>query len=78
MDLEKAVAAAVAAAIDKIRRRTGTVVSFTASKVNVTLPGTAVPRPLSYLKQYTPTNGDIVQIDCSIPDSWLVLGKSAP
>lgn len=77
MDLERAVAAAVADALEKIRRRTATVASFTASTVTVTLPG-GTPKTLPYLKGYSPTNGDVVHIDCSIPDSWLVLGKSAP
>lgn len=77
MELERAVAAAVAEAIEKIRRRTATVASFTASTVTVDMPGGG-QRTLAYLKSYTPVVGHVVNIDCSIPDSWLVLGKSAP
>lgn len=78
MDLERAVAAAVAEAVEKMRRRTATVASSTASTVTVTLPG-GTQKTLPYLKSYSPiTNGDVVHIDCSIPDSWLVLGKAAP
>ncbi len=77
MNLERAVAIAVAEAVEKLRRRTAVVVSFTASTVTVTLPGGAT-KVLPYLKSYSPANTDVVHIDCSIPDSWLVLGKSAP
>lgn len=77
MDIERAVAAAVAEAVEKMRRRTATVASFTASTVTVTMPG-GDQRILPYLKSYAPANGHVVNIDCSIPDSWLVLGKSAP
>jgi len=76
VDLERAVAAAVAEALEKIRRRTATVDSFTASKVTVNMPGGG-QKVLPYLKSYVPANGDVVNIDCSIPDNWLVLGESA-
>lgn len=77
MDLERAIAAAVAEAIEKMRRRTAVVASFTASTVTVTMPG-GTTKILPYLKPYSPAALDVVHIDCSIPDSWLVLGKSAP
>lgn len=76
MDLERAVAAAVAEALEKIRRRTATVASFTASTVTINMPGGG-QKVLPYLESYAPANGDVVHIDCSIPDSWLVLGESA-
>jgi hypothetical protein len=77
VELERAVAEAVAEALEKVRRRTATVASFTASTVTVDMPGGG-QKTLPYLKWYTPVAGHVVNIDCSIPDSWLVLGKSAP
>lgn len=77
MDRVDAIALAIADALDKIRRRTATVDSVTTATVTVNLPGGG-QKTLPYLKGYTPTVGDVVHIDCTLPDAWLVLGTSAP
>jgi hypothetical protein len=62
--------------LDQRARRSGSVTgSATGNRVQVTVEGTSMA--LRRLSTYTPTAGDIVAIDCSGVDGWLVIGKIA-
>jgi hypothetical protein len=57
------------------RRKVGTVTAIVGTKVRVTVDNGSVDLPR--LASYTPTVGDVVQIDAMVSGSWLVLGKAA-
>lgn len=57
------------------RRKSGTVTAIVGTKVRVTVDNGSVDLPR--LASYTPTVGDVVQIDAMVSGSWLVLGKAA-
>lgn len=57
------------------RRKVGTVTGISGTKVIVAVQGGSLALPR--LASYTPSTGDIVHIDASVPGAWLVLGKSA-
>jgi hypothetical protein len=62
--------------LDQRTRRTGNVTgSATGNRVQVTVEGVSIA--VRRLATYTPVAGDVVAIDCSSPDGWLVLGKIA-
>lgn len=57
------------------RRKTGTVTGTSGTKVVVLVEGGSMTLPR--LASYTPTVGDVVQIDAMVSGSWLVIGKPA-
>jgi hypothetical protein len=64
--------------IDEIlagRRKSGTVTAIVGTKVRVTVDSGSVDLPR--LASYTPTVGDVVQIDAMVTGAWLVIGKAA-
>lgn len=72
------IADAIARVIDEAlasRRKVGTVTGTSGTQVIVAVNGGSLTLPR--LASYTPTNGDIVHIDATVPGAWLVLGKSA-
>ena len=74
MDLARAVQQAVTEALAACRK-VGTVSTFTANRVVVTVNGGTMTLPR--MTHYSPTIGDVVQIDATVPDAWVVLGKVA-
>lgn len=56
-------------------RATGTVTGTSGTKVNLTVRGQAMTLPR--LSSYSPVNGDVVIVDTTVPNAWLVLGKPA-
>ena len=74
MDLAAAVHQLVEEAL-RARRKVGTVTAVSGTQVIVTVNGGSLL--LSRMAHYTPTVGDTVQIDATIPGSWLVLGRVA-
>lgn len=57
-------------------RKSGTVITVSGNRVQVTVEGGSMWLP--YYDHYTPTNGDVVNIDSSLPGAWIVLGKPKP
>jgi hypothetical protein len=57
------------------RRKSGTVTAIVGTKVRVTVDNGSMDLPR--LASYTPTVGDVVQIDAMVSGSWLVIGKAA-
>jgi len=74
VDLSEAVAQAVAELRAQLRK-TGKVTAIVGNKVRVTVDNGSLDLPR--LASYTPTVGDVVQIDATQVGSWLVLGKPA-
>lgn len=74
MDLGKAIAQALAEALAACRK-VGTVTGTSGTKVVVLVNGGSMTLPR--LESYTPTIGDVVQIDATVRDAWLILGKVA-
>lgn len=74
MDLARAVEQAVSQALAACRK-TGTVTSIAGVKVVVSVNGGSLTLPR--MAHYSPTPGDVVQIDATVPDAWVVLGKVA-
>lgn len=74
MDLATAVFLLVEDAL-RSRRKVGTVTGISGTQVIVTVNGGSLLLPR--MAHYTPTVGDIVQIDATIPGAWLVLGRVA-
>ena len=56
-------------------RATGTVTGTSGTKVIVTVRGQSLTLPR--LASYSPVNGDVVNVDTSQTNAFLVLGKSA-
>jgi hypothetical protein len=56
-------------------RKTGKVTGTSGQKVIVTVAGSSITLPR--LSSYTPTVGDVVIIDSTLPGSWIILGKPA-
>lgn len=75
-DLARQIAVAVQREVERVQRRTGTVSSFTSSRVTVAFAGGG-SMSLPYLATYVPAAGHVVHVDCSRPDGWLVLGRAA-
>lgn len=73
-DIARAVALQVAQALAACRK-VGTVSSISGVKVWVSINGGSILLPR--MSHYTPTVGDVVQIDATVPDNWLVTGKVA-
>ncbi|GAA1961812.1 hypothetical protein [Amycolatopsis minnesotensis] len=72
------IAEAIARVVDQAlaaRRKVGTVTGVSGNRVIVSVQGGSLTLPR--LASYTPTTGDIVHIDASVPGAWLVLGRSA-
>jgi hypothetical protein len=72
------IAEAVARVLDQAlsaRRKVGTVTGVSGTRVIVAVQGGSLTLPR--LASYTPTTGDIVHIDATVPGAWLVIGKTA-
>ncbi|MFD6068919.1 hypothetical protein [Amycolatopsis lurida] len=74
MNIAEAVARVVDDALTA-RRKVGTVTGMSGNRVIVSVQGGSLELPR--LTSYTPTAGDVVHIDATVPGAWLVLGKTA-
>jgi ribosomal protein L21E len=57
------------------QKKQGTVTAIVGTKVDVTVDGSVMRLPR--YKHYTPTVGDVVDIDASRRGAWIVLGTPA-
>jgi len=76
--MDSELAAAVQAMVDQrlaARRKTGTVLSISGTKVVVSVDGGSPLLPR--YAHYTPTVGDTVQVDALMTGAWIVTGKTA-
>ncbi|MFD8496348.1 hypothetical protein [Amycolatopsis sp. NPDC059657] len=67
---------AVAAKFEELRasmRKTGKVTAIVGVKVVVSILGSSMTLPK--LRDYTPIVGDVVIIDATDPNAWLVIGS---
>jgi len=74
VDLARAVTDLVQEALSNARK-VGTVTGTSGTRVVVTVGTSSLTLPR--LASYTPTVGDVVHIDATVPNAWLVIGKTA-
>jgi len=74
MDIPGAVTEKLAEALAACRK-VGTVTAISGTRVIVSVSGGSMTLPR--MAHYTPTVGDVIQIDATVQDSWVVLGKVA-
>lgn len=73
MDLPEAVAQAIAELRSSQLRKTGKVTAIVGNKVAVDILDSNITLPK--YAHYSPTVGDVVIIDCTDPNAWIVNGK---
>lgn len=57
-------------------RKVGTVGAVSGNRAQVLVDGANMWLP--YYEHYTPVVGHVVNIDCTLPGSWIVLGRAKP
>lgn len=57
-------------------RKVGTVAATSSNRAQVNIEGSL--NWLPFYEHYTPVVGHVVNIDCTLPGSWIVLGRAKP